>query len=158
MEDPSHADAVMRGIDVVAAQFTCNDPAQLATLAELIAAALARELRATGAPAAAPNHSANVLTVGALTIDLACHEARLNGELLQLKPQEFSILTVLARHPGQVFTRSQLLDLAWPTDASLEVTDRSVDVHVSRLRRSMGCANTAIRTVARVGYKLVAET
>lgn len=157
MDQPSQA-IRERAAEVVAASFQYADRANIAELAEQIAVALARELREPGAASAPEQGGERVLRVGALTVDLDQYEARLDGKPLKLKPQEFALLAVLARHPGQVFTRAKLLDLAWPADASLEVVDRAVDVHVCRLRRSLRASGTGIRTVTRVGYKLVSDT
>lgn len=75
---------------------------------------------------------------------------------LALKPREFSLLEILARHPGQVFSRVHLLDLAWPRD--FDGDERTVDVHIRRLRRELREPSTPqlIHTVHGVGYKLAA--
>jgi DNA-binding response OmpR family regulator len=95
-------------------------------------------------------------TVDALAIDPLRRTVHLHGREIELKPREFDLLALLARHPGQVFTRAQLLDLIWPRDYCGE--ERTVDVHVSRLRHKLGQTRHAqqyVATVSSVGYKLV---
>jgi len=78
-----------------------------------------------------------------------------DGREVVLKTREFDLLDVLARHHGQVFTRLQLLELAWPQN--FEGDDRTVDVHIRRLRRSLGEPQhrpKLILTVQGIGYKL----
>jgi DNA-binding response OmpR family regulator len=95
-------------------------------------------------------------TLGSLTIDGETHEAEVNERKLDLKPKEFALLHFLASHPGKVFTRDALLDRVWGPDAY--VTPRTVDVHVSWLRRqlsAMGTGAPRILTVRGIGYKIV---
>jgi DNA-binding response OmpR family regulator len=97
------------------------------------------------------------ITVGSLTVDPMRRSVRLDDRDIELKSRQFDLLALLARHPGQVFTRAQLLDLIWPRDFAGD--DRTVDVHISRLRRKLGGLQTSelsIVTVSSVGYKLVA--
>jgi two-component system response regulator BaeR len=68
-------------------------------------------------------------------IDEAARRIAVHGKALDLTPSEFVLLAVLARRPGQVFSRAQLLDLAFSD--SLEVTDRAIDSHVKNLRRKI---------------------
>jgi two-component system response regulator BaeR len=83
-------------------------------------------LRRTGAAA----HSARPVE-----IDEAARRIAIHGKALDLTPSEFVLLAVLARRPGQVFSRAQLLDLAFSD--SLDVTDRAIDSHVKNLRRKI---------------------
>ena len=95
------------------------------------------------------------ITIGNLTVDPLQYVVRCGTHILDLKHREFSLLYVLARHPDQVFSRAHLLDLAWPADYCGD--DRTVDIHVSRLRRRLalcGCCNLQLVTVPSVGYKL----
>ena len=97
------------------------------------------------------------ITVGSLKVDPTRRCVQLDGHEIELKSREFDLLAVLARHPGQVFTRAQLLDLIWPRDYGGD--DRTVDVHISRLRHKFGrlrSSELSIVTVASVGYKLAA--
>jgi|GEM_PF-2475407 DNA-binding response OmpR family regulator len=97
------------------------------------------------------------IAVGGLAVDPMRRSVHLDGREIGLKTREFDLLSVLARHPGQVFTRAQLLDLIWPRD--FEGNDRTVDVHVARLRHKLGQPRPSQRlvlTVQGVGYKLAA--
>jgi two-component system response regulator ResD len=74
---------------------------------------------------------------------------------VQLRPKEFDLLTLLARHPGRVFQRSELLDLVWGYD--FPGYTRTVDVHVQQLREKLAGAkivDPSIQTVWGVGYRL----
>lgn len=89
----------------------------------------------------------------ALEVDSAAYTANLNGERLELTAKEFEILDLLYRHPGRVFTRSQLLDNVWGYD--YEGDSRTVDSHMARLRVKLGEYGSAhIKTVYGIGYKL----
>jgi two-component system alkaline phosphatase synthesis response regulator PhoP/two-component system response regulator ResD len=94
-----------------------------------------------------------VLRIGELTIDPGSREAILGTQPLQLRTQEFDLLHTLAQHRGQVLTREQLLELAWGYDYYGET--RTVDVHVSHLRKKLAGSELEIETVRGVGYKLV---
>jgi DNA-binding response OmpR family regulator len=88
-------------------------------------------------------------------VDLERHEVRYGDARLQLRPKEFDLLALLARHPGRVFQRSELLDLVWGYD--FPGYTRTVDVHVQQLREKLtqgGVDDPAIHTVWGVGYKL----
>lgn len=101
-----------------------------------------------------------VVKAGGLEVDLERHEVRWGEVRLQLRPKEFDLLALLARHPGRVFQRSELLDLVWGYD--FPGYTRTVDVHVQQLREKLaggGVTDPAIQTVWGVGYKLeMAET
>jgi DNA-binding response OmpR family regulator len=101
-----------------------------------------------------------LIRAGGLEVDLERHEVRWAESRLQLRPKEFDLLALLARHPGRVFQRSELLDLVWGYD--FPGYTRTVDVHVQQLREKLGgggVTNPAIHTVWGVGYKLeMAET
>jgi DNA-binding response OmpR family regulator len=95
------------------------------------------------------------ITVGSLMVDPRRRSVQLGGRDIELKSRQFDLLALFARHPGQVFTRTQLLDLIWPRDFAGD--ERTVDVHVSRLRRKLGGpgpSELSIVTVSNVGYKL----
>ena len=97
------------------------------------------------------------LEVGSLVINTRRHEASCDGERLPLTPTEFRLLWSLAREPGRVLTRAQLLDLAF--DESYEAYERTVDAHIKnlrhKLRRAPGSRHCGIVTVHGVGYKLL---
>jgi two-component system, OmpR family, response regulator ResD len=90
-----------------------------------------------------------------LEIDLERHEVRWGDGRIQLRPKEFDLLVMLARHPGRVFQRGELLDLVWGYD--FPGYTRTVDVHVQQLREKLsqgGVSDPTIATVWGVGYKL----
>ena len=77
--------------------------------------------------------------------------------IVMLTATEFRILLYLAKRPGWVFTRQQIVDAAQGDDSFINdryVTDRSVDVHIVSLRRKLGCCGAYIETVRGVGYRL----
>lgn len=90
------------------------------------------------------------IVVGNLVVDAMHRAVRFGRRELNLKTREFGLLEILARHPGQVFTRAHLLDCVWPRD--YDGDERTVDVHIARLRRHLGAR--LILTVHGVGYKL----
>jgi DNA-binding response OmpR family regulator len=93
------------------------------------------------------------LHLGDVSIDPAAREVRVNGELCDLRAQEFDLLWALAEHRGQVLTREQLLEMGW--GYTFYGQTRTVDVHVSQLRRKLEASQVQIVTVSGIGYKLV---
>lgn len=83
------------------------------------------------------------------------YEVRLGEQLVHLTPTEFHILHFLARRPGWVFTRYQIVDAVRGEDA--EVTERSVDVHVAAIRRKLGPYRDLVETLRGVGYRFKAS-
>jgi two-component system response regulator BaeR len=111
-------------------------------------------LRRAAPPAAAP--AAASASVPALQLDEAARRIRIHGHLLALTPTEYGILAALARRPGQVFSRAQLLDAAREGNANLDVTDRAIDSHVKNLRRKLDAALPgveAIHSIYGLGYR-----
>jgi len=92
------------------------------------------------------------ITIGGVKIDPLRHEVSVKDKPIELTLAEFRILQSLARRPGRVLTRNQLLDLALGQDHF--VLDRTIDVHVSALRRKLGEAGNLVETVRGVGYRL----
>jgi DNA-binding response OmpR family regulator len=114
-------------------------------------------LRRMAQVAAAPQEpvDANMLTVGALRIDLAARTAAIGEAPITLTVREFDLLAFLMRHPGQVFTREQLLDQVWGYTFASDMS--TVTVHIRRLREKIerDPANPALlQTVWGVGYRL----
>lgn len=97
---------------------------------------------------------APVVRVGDLELDPASHTVRRAGRLIQLTAREFSVLEVLARHPGQVFAQDRLIDAVW--DANFVTGSNIVEVYVHSLRRKIdgGRRDGLIETVRGVGYRL----
>ena len=93
--------------------------------------------------------------VGALTLDFARHEVTIHGEAVQLTPSEFKLLALLARRPGEVFSRAEIMRHLWGSDHVGD--EHPADVHVSNLRRkierSPGRPERLV-TVRGAGYKL----
>jgi two-component system response regulator MtrA len=96
----------------------------------------------------------DVVELGALRIDRARHEVHVRGERVELTRVEFDFLAALAERPGQAMTRSFLAERA--LDPERDGSERTLDVHVSRLRKKLG-TGTFIETVWGIGYRLVAE-
>jgi two-component system OmpR family response regulator len=94
-----------------------------------------------------------VLAVGDLIVDPAGHDVTCAGVRVDLTAREFAVLEYLARHPGEVVTRTDLLDHVW--DANYEGSTNIVDVYVGYVRRKLG--RPLIRTVRGVGFVLDAE-
>lgn len=95
---------------------------------------------------------AAVLEFGALTIDAAAREARIAGATVRLTAREFDLLALLASDPERVFRKAELLADLWGYEAG---STRTVDSHVSRLRRRLGEHGVAlIRTQWGIGYRL----
>jgi two-component system alkaline phosphatase synthesis response regulator PhoP len=95
-----------------------------------------------------------LLAIGNLEIDLTGHRVTQDGEPLHLTPNEFKLLAALARHPGQTFTRAQLLDRLH--GVAYEGFDRSIDAHIKNLRRKVErdpAEPQFILTVYGIGYK-----
>jgi two-component system alkaline phosphatase synthesis response regulator PhoP len=92
-----------------------------------------------------------VIERGKLVIHLGRHEVTFRNKPIPLTYLEFRILTALAKRPGWVMTRYQIVDAA--RGNGVTVTDRSVDVHVVSLRKKLGDASELIETVRGVGYK-----
>ncbi len=92
------------------------------------------------------------IEVHGLTINLDKHLVRSAKGKIDLTATEFKMLTLFAQAPGRVFTRSVLMDVIWGQD--YYGVDRTVDMHVSRLRRKLGHFGEHIETVHGVGYKL----
>jgi two-component system, OmpR family, alkaline phosphatase synthesis response regulator PhoP len=90
---------------------------------------------------------------GDLRIDLARHEASLQGRLLSLRTKEFALLTTFAQNPGIVFSREKLLEIVWGFDFYGET--RTVDVHVNHLREKLAGSRINIETLRGTGYKLI---
>ena len=94
------------------------------------------------------------LTYRDLTFDMAAHRVLRGERTVHLGPTEFRLLRVLLKRPGRVFSREQLLDLAWGRDIYLEA--RTIDVHIRRLRKQLLAEGEVdlIRTVRGAGYAL----
>ena len=103
---------------------------------------------------ASPSLSSEVISYDDIVMDLAQHKVNRDGRSIHLGPTEFRLLKTLMEKPGRVFSRERLLDLAWGRDVYVE--DRTVDVHIRRLRKALneGGGNDVIRTVRGEGYAI----
>jgi two-component system phosphate regulon response regulator PhoB len=101
---------------------------------------------------ASPERLASVLAVNDITLDREAHRVTRNGREVRLGPTEFRLLEFLMESPGRVFSRTQLLDGVWGND--VYVDERTVDVHIGRLRKAInrGREKDPIRTVRGAGY------
>lgn len=96
-----------------------------------------------------------LLRVGPVTVDADAAVARVEGQPMDLTPTEFRLLMSLIQRRGRVQSRRQLLESAWDTTA--DITTRTVDMHVQRLRRKLGPAAGWLETVRGFGYRFRAE-
>jgi two-component system phosphate regulon response regulator PhoB len=95
-----------------------------------------------------------VVSAGEIVLDTDRHEVRVAGEVVVLTALEFRLLKTFLERPGRVQTRELLLSDVWGIDA--DITTRTVDTHIKRLREKLGPAGDIIETIRGVGYKLVA--
>ena len=103
---------------------------------------------------ASPERTANELSYGDIALDRERKRVSRGGRAIELGPTEFRLLEFLLERPGRVFSRAQLLDGVWGSDVYID--DRTVDVHVGRLRKALNRGHEAdpIRTVRGSGYSL----
>ena len=99
-----------------------------------------------------PTHAP--LSFGSISIDTQNNTVSLNGSPIELTFREYSILCLLAQRPNKYFSRDEILSAVWPNDAL--VNDRSVDVHIARLRKKMG--KEGRRIVNRTGFGYAIST
>jgi DNA-binding response OmpR family regulator len=114
---------------------------------------LAARLRALGRRSGnGKRRAAPRLVAGPITLDEAARTVTVEGQTVDLSPREFSLLECFLRHPGQVMSRDQLLDQAWPF--GVVVTPNAVDAYVHYLRDKLGEAGRLVETVRGVGYRM----
>ena len=94
-----------------------------------------------------------IVSAGSLEIDIAGHRVTSNGNKVKLGPTEYRLLEFLMTHQDRVYSRTQLLDRVW--GANVYVEERTVDVHVRRLRKALSAENADqyIQTVRGAGYR-----
>ena len=100
-----------------------------------------------------PEVKENVITFEGLVLDLGKKTTTVDGENVSLTKTEFELLTLLMQHRGQVFSRQQIFDAVWPED--VVVSDRTVDVNITRMRKKIGRYGSYI--VSRQGFGYVFE-
>ena len=103
---------------------------------------------------AKPEVLSSVLKVGDIVLDRESHRVYRKKSEIRLGPTEFRLLEFMIRHPGRVFSRSQLLDNVW--GETIYIDERTVDVHVGRLRKAVntGRMPDVIRTIRGAGYAI----
>ncbi len=99
-----------------------------------------------------PEHAQSLMTAGPVSLDPVSCTVQLNGQKIDIGHAEYKLLKFFLAHPDRVFSRSQLLDKVWGDHVVIE--ERTVDVHVLRLRKALKDAESLIRTVRSVGYML----
>ena len=100
-----------------------------------------------------PEVKENVISFEGLVLDLSKKTTTVDGENVSLTKTEFELLTLLMQHRGQVFSRQQIFDAVWPED--VVVSDRTVDVNITRMRKKIGRYGSYI--VSRQGFGYVFE-
>ena len=103
----------------------------------------------------AQQEAPEVIRNGELLIDLNGHEVTYRGQRVSLTATEFRILQFLAGRPGRVFSRDEIIDAALGSDAA--VFDRTIDVHITAIRKKLGTGGERIETVRGFGYKFRAD-
>jgi len=131
------------GLELGADDYVCK-PYSPRELVARVRAVLRRRMR--------PGQAVEPAPAARLQIDAERWKATLDGTDLELTRREFSLLTALVARPGRVFSRDQLLSLAFPDDA--EIFDRTIDSHIRNIRRKMNAHADwdPIRSVYGVGY------
>jgi len=114
---------------------------RVTALANRLAERRARSTTSTGA----------VMKAGAIALDPVTHDVKIAGVPTQLRPLEYKLLQLLVSDPGRVFSREELLEQVWEMRG--DINTRTVDVHVRRLRVSLGDAADVIETVHGFGYR-----
>jgi two-component system phosphate regulon response regulator PhoB len=103
----------------------------------------------------APEQAVVTLEIGRLRLDTATHRVTFGDQILKLGPTEFKLLQYLMSHAERVHSRGQLLDKVWGDHVFIE--ERTVDVHIKRLREALGEAAPMVETVRGAGYRLTAQ-
>ena len=137
---------------VVGLQLGADDyitkPFSMSVLSARVAAVLRRSAAATD--------GGRIVEVGPVRIDPERHQAEVAGKSVSLTRTEFRLLLALAAARGRVLSRNQLIDQTIGLDAV--VTDRTIDVHLTSLRRKLGKARELIEAVRGIGYRMSTET
>jgi two-component system phosphate regulon response regulator PhoB len=103
----------------------------------------------------APQIKDEAILISGLRLDSATHRVSFNDQAIKLGPTEFKLLQYLMDHAERVHSRGQLLDKVWGDHVYIE--ERTVDVHVKRLREALGEAAAMVETVRGAGYRLTAK-
>ncbi len=87
-----------------------------------------------------------------ISVNSETHRATVDGKNIQLAAKEFDLLLLFVRNPEKVFTRNQLLNTIWGYEA--DIFTRTVDAHISSLRKKLGEKGRLIRSVPKIGYRM----
>ena len=139
---------VIRGLEVGADDYVTK-PFRVRELVARVHAILRR-----ASTVAAGGSDDQAVVIGSLRIDATARTVTIDGLDTGLTPREFELVELFAHNPGRAFSREYLLDRLW--DGDYDVTDRTVDTHVQRLRKKLGDHAGLIKTVWGLGYKLQA--
>jgi two-component system phosphate regulon response regulator PhoB len=114
---------------------------------------LLARIRAVLRRSSTPQETLEVIKINGLELDLAGHRLRVHGQTLDLGPTEFRLLNFFMTHPERVYSRDQLLDQVWGDNVYIE--DRTVDVHIRRLRKALAPYgfDRHVQTVRGAGYR-----
>jgi len=104
-----------------------------------------------------PGSKSGKLTAGRLQVDISSRRVLIDGVEIHLGPTDYRLLEFFMGHPGRVYTRSQLLDRVWGANVYLE--ERTVDVHIRRLRKALDDAGASsyLQTARGHGYRFLAD-
>ncbi|KZX74849.1 DNA-binding response regulator [Oleiphilus sp. HI0009] len=104
-----------------------------------------------------PQGLESAINIDGLELDPVCHRVSSEGETLSMGPTEYKLLQFFMTHQDRVYTRAQLLDLVW--GGNVYVEERTVDVHIRRLRKAIGKRHEAlVQTVRGTGYRFSTKT
>ena len=135
---------VVTGLEVGADDYITK-PFSPKVLVARIRAVLRRKIESEG-------NTSSVRKLGELTINEEKHEVTISGISIELTQTEFALLCVLAKRPGWVFSRTQLIDSL--RDGQQVITDRAIDVQIVNIRKKLGSCGDYIQTVRGVGYRM----
>ena len=107
---------------------------------------------------ASPQHGEDRMDIEGLSLDPVSHRVSADGENVELGPTEFRLLRFFMSHPERVYSRAQILDLVWGFQVYVE--ERTVDVHIRRLRKALAGKgyDRLVQTVRGAGYRFSART
>ena len=118
---------------------------------------LLARIRALGRRPGTVKADAHLLEAGPVQVDTRRHDVRINGEHADIRQTEYKLLCFFLKHPDRVWSRSQILDRVWGRSAYLD--ERTVDVHILRLRKALKPfgADTLLKTVRGAGYRFIPQ-
>jgi two-component system alkaline phosphatase synthesis response regulator PhoP len=100
---------------------------------------------------------AEMFQTGSLRVDWGAHVVTLKGRSVELTPKEFELLKALIEAKGRVLNREVLLDRVWGYERAIEIETRTVDLHISQLRKKLKAVADRIVTVKNAGYRFVVD-